>query len=255
MKQELLERSLINKIRIIKNLYLKPSIIFLVVLGFLFSLKFIPVSEEIKRSIFIYKRYLLGLSSTSFRNISLFFIGIVIGSYSIVQSLLDEESLKVLTEADNKKISKYTYINIYFYSYVIILLLTIFFYGGIELLLNLDEKLNLIKKLEFDVEFLKSTFKWILFIQIAVIISIGYEFKIFIRNLYDIFKVTTYIKTTKMMSEREKIIFINNYLFNKHLINYFDLTLTQEAYTEMKKLIGKDFTLDEAVVYIKTVDI
>ncbi|MHD0313945.1 hypothetical protein [Fusobacterium varium] len=249
MKNEILKRTFSEKIKIIKELYFPACKVFIIVLCVLFLFSFIP--EEIKINIFTHKRALLEMSSISFRNISLFFIGIVIGSYSIVQALLDEESLEVLTNSVNNKSSKFTYTNIYFYSYVIILLLTVIMNGAIEMMLKFDAILNYIAILKIDKKILENIFIAIFFLQIAFIFSISYEFKIFIRNLYDTFKITTYIKMTRFMDTKEKIIFINNYLFNNHKINYLESNLTEEAYNQMKIIMGKDFTLDEAIIYIK----
>lgn len=251
MKSEILKRTYWQKIKIICKLYFVDFIlIILSILLLLFVCSVVP--EEIKSNILQHKKNLLEISSTNFKNIALFFISIVVGSYSIVQALLDEESLKILTISSKKETSKFTYINIYFYTYVIILLLIIVLNGGIELGLKFEKELNFIAKLKLKKELLDYIFIIIFFSQISLIISISYEFSIFIRNLYDTFKVTTFIKMTKKMSSKEKILIINEYLFNRNKINYLSLELTDEAYKKMKLIIGKDFTLDEAIIYIKT---
>ncbi|RGY66702.1 hypothetical protein DXA30_02815 [Fusobacterium ulcerans] len=249
MKTEILKRTIFEKANIIGKLYFSACWVFMITLYILIFFFFIP--EDIKIKIFTHKRALLEISSTSFRNISLFFIGTVIGSYSIVQALLDEESLEVLTTPKNGQSSKFTYINIYFYSYVIILLLAVVINGTIEIMLKVETILGYIAILKISKRILENIFIVILFFQIAFMFSISYEFKVFIRNLYDTFKVTTYIKMTKLMNTKEKVLFINTYLFNNHKINYLGSSLTKEAYEEMKIIIGKDFTLDEAITYIK----
>lgn len=249
MKKEILKRNFFNKIKILKELYLKAIVIFILSLFLVYFFKYIP--NEIQVKLFKHKKELLELTSNNFRNISLFFISIVIGSYSIVQALLDDESLEVLTNNKENEPSKFTYINIYFYSYVIILLTVVLFNGGIEVLLKVDKIIFFIKNLDFTQEVFNKVFKIIISFQIAMVISISYEFKIFIRNLYDTFKVTTYIKVTRAVSTKEKILLINNYLFDKHLIDYLSTELTSEAYEKMKNIMGKDFSLNEAIKYIK----
>lgn len=251
MKEEILKRKFWEKFKIIKQLYFSAAIIFLITFVFLCLFKYFPISNEFKNSIFTHKKILLELFATNFRNVSLFFIGIVVGSYSIVQALLDEESLEILTTSKDNKSSKFTYINIYFYSYVIILLLTIVINGTIEVVLKMDKELNFIKNLTLNKKYINFIFYMISSIQISLFFSISYEFKTFIRNLYDTFKITTYIKITRKMDTKEKVLFINKYLFDKHMINYLESYLSQDAYCKMKKIIGKDFTLDEAVRYIK----
>lgn len=249
MKKEILKRKFFNKMEILKELYLKVFVIFIFSLFLVCFFKYIP--NEIQIKFFNHKKELLELTSNSFRNISLFFISIVIGSYSIVQALLDDESLEVLTNHKENKPSKFTYINIYFYSYVVILLIIVLFNGSIEILLKIDKIIFFIKSLDLNHEVLNKIFKIIISFQIAMIISISYEFKIFIRNLYDTFKVTTYIKVTRAMSTKEKILIVNNYLFDKHLIDYLSSELSSEAYEKMKNIMGKDFSLNEAILYIK----
>lgn len=251
MKEEILKRKFCEKLKIIKQLYFFPIMIFIIIFVFLYLFKDFPIFNELKNNIFTHKKVLLELFSANFRNVSLFFISIVVGSYSIVQALLDEESLEILTNSKENKSSKFTYINIYFYSYVIILLLTIVINGTIEMMLKMDKELNFIKNLALKKKNIDLIFYMIFSMQISLFFSISYEFKTFIRNLYDIFKITTYIKITKKMNTKEKILFINNYLFDKNIINYLEPNLSQEAYCKMKEIIGKDFTLDEAIKYIK----
>ena len=93
----------------------------------------------------------------------------------------------------------------------------------------------------FTNNFKNLIFKILIAFEIAFICSIGYEFMIFVRNLYDIFKVSTYIKMTKPMTVTEKIVFINSYLFDKKFLKTINAELTKESYNKMKLLSRKRF--------------
>lgn len=247
MSREILNRTFKQKIKIFCKLY-KPSIyliLFWIVIFFIWLL----LNFEIKKIILIHKKDILLSFSSTFKNMALFFISVVIGSYSIVQALLDDESLLQLAKSQNKKPSKFTEINIYFYSYTLILLFTVLVNGIFEKLLENKMLLTFLKTVDTDL--LTSLFPEVLYIYIIYVSLISFEFLIFIRNLYDMFKATAYIRTTKKLTLQEKISIINEFLFNKNEINYLGNNLNKDSYQKMKQLIGKDFTLDEAIIFIK----
>ncbi|MBR8749971.1 hypothetical protein IX317_001651 [Fusobacterium sp. DD29] len=253
METDVLKRNFRQKIKIIFKLYIRAAVVFIFIYILLFFLEQLLIKGEYKQIFFLlfgHKKNILELLVTNFKSISLFFIGIVIASYSIIQALLDEEVLKELTKSINNQTSKFTEINIYFYSYVVLLLIGIAFNGGIEILLKMEKELIFFDFFNFTNNFKNLIFKILIAFEIAFICSIGYEFMIFVRNLYDIFKVSTYIKMTKPMTVTEKIVFINSYLFDKKFLKTINAELTKESYNKMKLLIGKDFTLDEAVKFI-----
>lgn len=249
MSREILKRSLEENIKILLRIH-KPNLIPLL-LGFLILLSWYFIDVEHKGVILKYKTDILLSIVPTFKNATVIFIGIVVGSYSIFQALLDDESLKKLVElTGNDKSSKFTDINIYFYSYTLILFFSAFLSGAFEFLLNTKIFWLFLKEIEITI--LNQIFPWFMFVYLIFMIFVSYEFIVFVRNLYDMFKITSFIRATKDLSIPEKIFIINEFLFNKNEIDYLSDTLTRDSYKKMKNIIGKDFKLDEAVIFIKT---
>lgn len=247
MSQELLCRKLKDKITIICRLYIKALLIFGLFSGALIWFSFNHFGDVLLR----FKYDTLVTLFSSIQGLILTFLSLVVGSYAIFQALLDDESLKTLVKMKEAKsgISKFTLGNVYFYSYTVVLVITMFF-NGIGLILMKSKLFPVLIK-EIELKTLNMIYPYFLAIYLTIIIFVFCEFLIFVRNLYDMFKLSSYIRSQENLTTSEKIYLINEYLFNKNKIEYVSGILTTESYNTMKKIMKKDFSLNEAVKFIK----